>query len=627
MKDIPPLIVSSWERSQRYGLDKKKAEHDFLSHKNLLERKSEMKELLQVVTSVLDHLYFQLKQFDLIVAFNDSEGYLLGTWGNPSFSTLFEKSRDFSLGSKWTEEIKGTNAVSLSLKEKKPITIIGEQHYFQKYHMLTCSATPLYSPTGEFLGTLNIGASKNNHHEYFLPMLTMAAHACQSKLLLQTTERELVLQLQETELMVKTNLKPIISIDRDGVIKRVNQYAAQILQKPISECIGRPLEHWVENQIVGKLLTTNKGSDVELKWTDPEHGKQRWIVETILDQQQKPHRVVLSLEKTTVDQKIEPPPKKEWIQSNGLIIRCSKVQKIYRFALQVAKTNASILICGETGTGKGILAKEMHLASGRKGPFLTINCGAIPEQLVESELFGYERGAFTGARSKGHPGKFEAADGGTLFLDEIGEMSLSAQVALLKVLEEKVVTRIGSHKPIPVDVRIIAATNKDLSKEIVAGRFRQDLYYRLREIEIKLPPLRERTDLPFLIQHFKDQISEELKVEFSFDADAQKRLTRYHWPGNIREMRQVIRQAAFHALFGRDATLIIAEDLQLSEQPPAQVLSMTEMEEETITQMLEETKGNLTEAARRLGIGRTTLYRKLSQYPKLKELHRQLRRN
>ena len=203
------------------------------------------------------------------------------------------------------------------------------------------------------------------------------------------------------------------------------------------------------------------------------------------------------------------------------------------------------------------------------------------------------RGAFTGAKSNGHPGKFEAAEGGTLFLDEIGEMSLAAQVALLKVLEEKVITRIGSHKPIPIDVRIIAATNKDLSKEITAGRFRQDLYYRLREIEIVLPPLRERTDLPFLIQHFREQISEELKVDFSFDADAQRILTRYHWPGNIREMRQVIRQAAFHALFGRDATLIIAEDLQLSKQPQTQVLSMTEMEEETITQMLEETKGNL----------------------------------
>src|SRR5690606_13023170 len=162
--------------------------------------------------------------------FNDSEGYLLGTWGNPSFVDLFEKSGDFSLGAKWTEEIKGTNAIALSLQEKKPVTIIGKQHFCKEYHILSCSATPLFSPTGELLGTLDIGANVNSHHDYLLPMLTMAAHACQSKLLLETTERELVLQLQETELMVKTNLKPIISIDHDGVIKRMNQYAAQILQ-------------------------------------------------------------------------------------------------------------------------------------------------------------------------------------------------------------------------------------------------------------------------------------------------------------------------------------------------------------------------------------------------------------
>ncbi|MDQ0340112.1 transcriptional regulator with PAS, ATPase and Fis domain [Caldalkalibacillus uzonensis] len=205
---------------------------------------------------------------------------------------------------------------------------------------------------------------------------------------------------------------------------------------------------------------------------------------------------------------------------------CPKVQRVYQLAMNVARTDPTILIRGETGTGKEVIAKDIHRHSGRNGPLVVVDCGAIPDQLLESELFGYEKGAFTGASSDGYKGKFQAANGGTQFLDEIGEMPLASQVALLRVLEEKRVTPVGSNHSIPIDVRIIAATNRDLLREIEAKRFRADLYYRLCELEIVLPPLRERTDLLELAHEFIRHVESELSIMPEQTTDRQLSLAR-----------------------------------------------------------------------------------------------------
>lgn len=299
---------------------------------------------------------------------------------------------------------------------------------------------------------------------------------------------------------------------------------------------------------------------------------------------------------------------------------CPKARYIVRLSRRIAPTNTAILIQGETGTGKEVIARDIHRTSGRKGPFIAVNCGAIPDTLIASELFGYERGAFTGAHPQGRRGKFRAAHKGTLFLDEIGEMPYASQVALLRVLEDQHITPVGSHRTTTVDVRIIAATNRDLIQDIRENRFRADLYYRLCEIELRLPPLREREDISALTAHFLRQIGHELdQNQFALDDRVRHQLCAYDWPGNIRELKHTLRQAAYHAYFTRKSTTIRSQDIRfLADRTEHSVNRHTE--EELLEQAILKTGGNLSQAAKKAGIGRTTLYRKLNRYPRLKKI-------
>lgn len=307
-------------------------------------------------------------------------------------------------------------------------------------------------------------------------------------------------------------------------------------------------------------------------------------------------------------------------QHEQTVWECPKARNVLRLSRCIARTDASVLIQGETGTGKEVVARAIHRASGRNGPFVPVNCGAIPESLVAAELFGYEKGAFTGASPRGHRGKFIVADRGTLFLDEIGEMPYASQVALLRALEDKRITPVGSNRTTSVDVRIIAATNRNLVRDVNERRFRADLYYRLCEIELTLPPLRERGDLSALSAHFLQTIAHELGVEsLTLEEKAKARMKEYEWPGNIRELRHTLRQAAYQALFGRQSTTIRTQDLRFSAQHTKQP-TLSYDEESFLERQIVKTGGNLSQTAKNAGIGRTTLYRKLNRYPRLKEV-------
>ncbi|MBU5425040.1 sigma 54-interacting transcriptional regulator [Tissierella pigra] len=296
-------------------------------------------------------------------------------------------------------------------------------------------------------------------------------------------------------------------------------------------------------------------------------------------------------------------------------------------AKQVAKTDASVLITGESGTGKEVFSRSIHEESERKGDFIPVNCSAIPSNLLESELFGYIEGAFTGAYKKGRPGKFELANGGTLFLDEIGDMPLLMQAKLLRVLQDGIVYRVGSSKPIKVDVRIIAATNKDLHKLMENGEFREDLYYRLNVVTISIPPLRERKeDIPELIKDFLLEFSKKNnKNNIYMTPDAMKILTDYHWKGNIRELKNTI-----------ERLVILSQDNEIGiKDIPIEIINSTnvtsfidldreipfdfkeaveEFEKNIIINALEKTNGNKVQAAELLNIKRATLYYKLNLY-------------
>jgi len=297
----------------------------------------------------------------------------------------------------------------------------------------------------------------------------------------------------------------------------------------------------------------------------------------------------------------------------GIVGTSPKMQEALRIAAAVASTDATVLIYGETGTGKEVLARSIHYQSHRaQGPFVAINCGAIPETLLETELFGHEKGAYTGAVQT-RIGKFEAADGGTVFLDEVGDMSPAMQVKLLRVLQERTIERVGGNRPIKVDVRVIAATNRDLRQAIREGNFREDLFYRLSVIPIVLPPLRERVeDIPILAQHFLERYRERYRKNIrGFTPQAQRKLRRYAWPGNVRELEFCIERAVILCT-GEEIT---AQDLWLGEEEGEDRFpTLAEVERRHILRALEEAGGDLTRAATLLGISVPALRRKLGEH-------------
>jgi transcriptional regulator with PAS, ATPase and Fis domain len=375
---------------------------------------------------------------------------------------------------------------------------------------------------------------------------------------------------------------PLLSLDDDKRIIRANQSARQLLGE---DCLGKEF-----------------------------HNTKGYATEVVSDPSRKQYRSVLALQKPTNKTSTQP----RLFTITDIVGSCPKMNEIRRIVKKAALTDFPMIIYGESGTGKELIAQSLH-TSGQRGdqPFIAVNCSAIPEGLIESELFGYEKGAFTGANRDGVIGKFEAANGGTLFLDEIGDMSLKAQAVLLRVLQEKSVTRLGGIKPIPINTRVIAATHKNLRREIEEGRFREDLYYRLKGVVMTIPPLRERSDLIELSQYLMKKLD---YPSLHLSREAKEKLLSYHWPGNVRELNSVFMQASFLA----DGNEIKAKDLDFEieyeqDQPSLQEekdppTSLDNSEKEVIRKTLDYVSWNISKAATILKISRNTLYLKIKKY-------------
>lgn len=301
--------------------------------------------------------------------------------------------------------------------------------------------------------------------------------------------------------------------------------------------------------------------------------------------------------------------------THALIAAAPSMQPVLMAIEQVAPTDANVLILGENGTGKEVIARTIHQQSTRASePFIVVDLGAVPANLFESEMFGHEKGAFTDAKET-RIGKFELANKGTLFLDEIGNLSQELQVKLLSVIQSRTVTKLGSNKPIALDVRLVCATNSPILDLVQQGAFRQDLFYRIKTVEIQLPPLRERReDIPLLVDHYLDQYTRRYHKALSLDPSLLQHLVHYHWPGNIRELQHAVERAV---ILSKNSVLTV-NDFQLVTPREAnnreKTLRLTDMEREVIREALQKSNGNLTKAAEELGIGRTTLYRKMEEY-------------
>ena len=305
------------------------------------------------------------------------------------------------------------------------------------------------------------------------------------------------------------------------------------------------------------------------------------------------------------------------VQDSAIIGSSSKMLAIYKAIGRVAASNANVLITGASGTGKELVARAIHKHSRRsQQPFTPVNCGSFTETILESELFGHEKGAFTGANAT-HKGLVESSDDGTLFLDEVTETTLSFQVKLLRVIQEQQVRRVGSNKYVPVDVRIVAASNRNVPELIRQGQFREDLYYRLAVVQIAIPSLEERReDIPLLIRHFLQQFNQKNERELSIEPDAVRRLQEMNWPGNVRELENTVNRLAIFAPTGQITRADVETEMRRSQEnlypeaPAAAPDRLVELERAHIVRMLKLTHGNKSEAARRLGIERKTLYKK-----------------
>ena len=576
------LIEHSWKRCHEYGFKpNSKANDQILTGNSLKSLLNEHKDLIAQTEIVFEKLYNFIQTSENIAVLVDPQGNIIYSVGNLQFKHEVQRVQ-LQVGANWDEKNKGTNAIGVALYNRVANRVHGREHFLTENHFLTCASSPIFSPTGDFLGVVNISGRSEQEHTPLLSLASLASDAIQNRLLFHQSEKEQVLMLKELEMACHFNPYPLFSIDQDRKIIRANQAAKRILGE---NCIGQEF-----------------------------HQDDNCKVETISQSSSNYKSIVFY-------------PTKNSSRAKNSVIQysfddiygsCSKIKEIKRLAHKAAQTEYPIFLYGGSGTGKELFAQSIHSVSSRSNkPFVAINCSAIPENLIESELFGYESGSFTGAHKNGKIGKFEAADQGTLFLDEIGDMSLRAQATLLRVLQEKRVTPVGSVTSKPIDVRIIAATHKDLLVEIKEGRFREDLFYRLRGIMLTLPTLAERSDIIELAEHFLSRTG----YSNSLTREAKEKLTKYHWPGNIRELQSVLIQATFLA----DGEEIQAEHLTFLEQqePISQDKknaqphspSLKEIEAEAILKALEQSNYNITEASKILKIGRNTLYRKM------KDLH------
>jgi len=592
---IPKHIQESWGRCYLKGLvptaiDKEQV----LGECELTEYYDKYGELLFYSSSILEDVYNSIQGTEFLLLIATQEGYIIHSLGEPSFIRHAENVT-LQKGANWLEEAKGTNAIGTAIVERKSVTVHGNQHFWQDNHFLTCTAAPIHDSKGQLLGVLNLSSYQQNFNPFAVGLVKRAAHSIEQALLLAQAKK----QTKDLQFIYDYHPSPLITIDTKGCVTRLNLAASCTIGRSEQEIVGKTIESVIKIDAQEKIFSLNN---------------QIYTPHILANEQQDASYMLLR-----GSPKKPNGPLTTRYSFTDIIHEDPKMNEVITIAQKAAVLEINLLISGETGTGKEMFAQSIHGASLRSNqPFLAINCSAIPESLLESELFGYEKGAFTGAKNQGQAGKFEAANGGTLFLDEIGDMPLAAQASLLRVLQEKCITRIGGTTPRPIDVRIIAATHKDLQTEIEAGRFRADLYFRLNGFTLSLPPLCKRCDLLLLAEHILNRLPFKKEKLFLTD-DAMAFIAEYEWPGNFRQLQNVLQQAAFltnHNRISKSMLLTLCQPSTAEKEQTRQpkILSLREHEMTLIKQVLEQTRGNISQASKLLNISRNTLYRKVKEF-------------
>ncbi|WP_111930872.1 sigma-54-dependent Fis family transcriptional regulator [Clostridium tertium] len=623
------LIENSHKRSEDYGVEKSRDHSKIMLNNEELKKVLEInKELIEISKPYIDMVVESVEDNDFIIILTDNNGCILYIKGANAIKDELEK-LNLKVGAYMDEKNIGTNAMGTAITENRCIQITANEHYATIFQSLTCSAAPIHNSKGEIIGTLNLTGKSNMKHPHTLGLVIFGVTAIENELYRIKTNYILNQTYNYMKTVIENVDKGIMIIDIHGKIININELGLNILDKRNQNLINEYISHIIPNfkNIVDRISKNNETITKEIKLSHASKYKTEITLKGI-----KCNEKIIGIVATLTELKEK---KKEnnftgaFFTFNDIIGESDAIKNVIINCKIIANSPSTVLIQGESGTGKEVLAQSIHNYSIRKNnKFIAINCGAIPANIIESELFGYEDGTFTGGKKGGKIGKIELANGGTLFLDEIGEMPLDMQVKLLRVLQEGRVTRLGGSREIPVDMRVIAATNKNLKKEIKKGTFREDLYYRLCVIPIKLPPLRERKgDIRKFIEYFFSMKSIKLEKEIpEITKDLFNRLQGYNWPGNIRQLENCIENIV--NLNGELSDDILEEseekineildidskNISLDEVKKEECFNLEEIEKVTIRNAIEYNKYNMTKTARALGISRNTLYLKVKKY-------------
>ena len=590
---INERISESWHRCKQANVNPHMNKGQKILSSNFFQDQKKKSEIfLDIAIPQIQNMRKTIDELQMMALLIDPDGYVLSLSGNKQ-TLKRAKHINFIEGVKWTEAAVGTNAIGTALEIEEAIMISGTEHYSVVSHSWSCAAAPIHNDDGKLIGVLDFSCPIEFSHPYMLGMVTSIAHAI---------ERECSIRVHQNELHLIHRFLDVIDSDEQVVIcnhRDVIVSASKSVRERINNWSRMKLEELMHHGLETKL-------EIPVYSNERMIGKCMYLKE---NEQMNTYSALTFIKGITFP---------------GVTGTSRAFQHTLEEIKLVSPTDASVYVCGETGVGKEYVARAIHENSPRKdGPFIAVNCGSLPKELMESELFGYAEGAFTGARRQGYKGKFEQANGGTLFLDEIGEVPPEMQVALLRVLQERTITPIGSSKLVPVNIRIITATHKDLLRLVEEGKFRQDLYYRLHVYPLYVPSLIERKeDIPYFIQHFCEQKN----WNVVFPKSICNQFLQHTWPGNIRELVNALERIYIlsqgREICEKQVALLIQTMMGNQQQLELQVENKTEhtlnfrekIQRDSMIEALQKTNGNVSLAAKLLNVPRSTFYKRMQKY-------------
>ncbi|MEY4421290.1 MAG: hypothetical protein RLZZ498_1886 [Pseudomonadota bacterium] len=600
-------VSRSWHRSLAAGLSPvgRISAIDNLSSFELQRMRSLNHDLISHSQPVMEYLLDQVSNTQSMVILSDHQGVLMHTMGDLAFLTKAERVA-LMCGASWHETQRGTNAIGTALAEMCDVEIHGGEHFLERNGFLTCAAAPIMSASGALMGALDISGDHRSRHPHTLGLVSTAARMIENSLVQATSRDNVLLMLHARPEGIGTIAQGLLVFSHDGWLIGANRRGLEQMHLKPAQIGASTWAQLFQSEWVDLLERESRTS------------------ERAFSLQTQTHHTLFARVRGRSQTRIHSPAAQASTQAiRSLDTGDAKWRLAAEKALKVCDKDIPILVMGESGVGKEVFARAIHQSSMRSDkPFVALNCAAIPEHLIESELFGYVPGAFTGASKNGSEGRFREVKGGTLFLDEIGDMPLGLQTRLLRVLQEKRVTPVGSGESVAVDFSLICATHQQLKQAVEQGRFRTDLFYRINGLSLQLPALRDRQDFEVLTQRLLASLGGADGCEI--DPDLFKAMSAYSWPGNLRQLSHMLKTAL--ALLEPHQTRIgwqhmpddLVEELRHLEaqHPPHSQRTPQNLDElsmKAIQMALESCRGNVSAAAKQLGISRQTLYRRLKQ--------------